>query len=393
MKLLAIIILVLLVVGGAAAWGLWSHRPEKIDQSSTSSDTKLAPHATPESLSSLMMFTGNSFWGRYTRDAANKTDNPAQFPFARLHEFDRDKYDAWMTGVECPTTQGAVDMSSKDMEATLTFNCDPSYLPEFAKWFTAVTLANNHTDNMGVDGFSETQTALAKNGIQYFGHYDPENLDNLCDVISLPVRATLSDGSIMKGKLPVAMCGYHGVFKIPSSDSVSVISKYTAIMPVFVMAHSGAEYQPAADTIKQNSYRSMIDAGADMVLGDHPHWVQNTEDYKGKLIVYSMGNFMFDQQWGAEVTRSAAIVVDATVDKSDASQLAGWLKLGETCAGYHDSCLAEAKAQGLKKLDLKYKFDFVATDDTGYQTHPAPELRSGIEKRLNWDKTMQALGQ
>ncbi len=60
------------------------------------------PHIV--SIESKLLFTGNSFWGRYTNDEAKKTDDPYAFPFSRLHEFDRKSYDAWVTGLECPTT-------------------------------------------------------------------------------------------------------------------------------------------------------------------------------------------------------------------------------------------------------------------------------------------------
>jgi len=367
----------------------WLNLPKNSEKSSENTKKPAeAPKVTK--IESKIMFAGNSFWGRYTNDAAKKTDKPYEFPFARLHEFERDKYDAWVTGLECPTAKKGVNMTSAQMEATLTFNCDPAYLPEFAKWFTAVSLANNHTDNMGADGFKETQEALDEHKIQYFGHYEPDELDELCDVISLPVRASLSDGSSKKAKLPVAMCGYHGVFKIPSTESVDVIKKYAEIMPVIVMPQSGAEYKPAPDEIKTTLYRAFIDAGADMVIGDHPHWVQTTETYKGKLIVYSMGNFMFDQQFNQEVTRSAAIEVDLMVDGEDLDR---WLELGEKCESYQDDCLEQAREQKLTKLAPKYNFGVIATDNKGYQTRPAPELQDGVEQRLRWHETMQALGQ
>lgn len=382
----------LIVLGLAAglvfvAW--WLNLPK---DSEKSSENIKKPAEVPKvtKIESKIMLAGNSFWGRYTNDAAKKTSEPYGFPFARLHEFGRDKYDAWVTGLECPTAKKGVNMTSAQMEATLTFNCDPAYLPEFAKWFTAVSLANNHTDNMGADGFKETQGALDEHKIQYFGHYEPDELDELCDVISLPVRASLSDGGSKKAKLPVAMCGYHGVFKIPSTESINVIRKYAEIMPVIVMPQSGAEYKPAPDEIKTTLYRAFIDAGADMVIGDHPHWVQTTEAYKGKLIVYSMGNFMFDQQFNQEVTRSAAIEVDLMVDGEGLDR---WLELGEKCESYQDDCLEQARGQELTKLKPKYNFGVIATDNKGYQTRPAPELQDGIEQRLRWRETMQALGQ
>ena len=159
-----------------------------------------------------------------------------------------------------------------------------------------MTLANNHTDNQGVAGFTETQKHLEENSIQYFGHPDPRVLTDICDVIALPAKITYSDGTIKKGELPVAMCGYHGFIRIPPPESIALMKRYASLMPVIAMPHAGKEYVATADELKTELYRSMIDNGADMVIGDHPHWVQNTEAYKGHPIIYSMGNFIFDQQ-------------------------------------------------------------------------------------------------
>lgn len=349
---------------------------------------KVAP--TPVALKSKILFSGNSFWGRYTNDAAMKTDKPYEFPFARLGEFGRENYDAWVTGLECPTTEKAANMTSAQMEEALVFNCNPAYLPEFAKWFTAVSLANNHTDNQGADGFTETQAALAKNNVQYFGHYDPEALNDVCDIVAVPVRVKMSDGSEQKNQLPIAMCGYHFVFKLPSAQSIALISECAKYLPTIVLPHGGAEYRPAPDEIKTRLYRSMIDAGADMVIGDHPHWVQTTEAYSGKLIVYSMGNFMFDQQWAEELMRSAAIEVDVEWDQS--AEIDSWTSISG-CEQYQDDCLETIKNLGLKKPTLKYRFGVIATGDKGYQTYLAPDLQAVVEQRLGWQQTMQALGQ
>ena len=238
----------------------------------------------------------------------------------------------------------------------------PAYLGEFAKWFDIVTLANNHTDNMGADGFLETQQSLGDNKIQYFGHYDPSELDEVCEVVSLPVKIHYDDKSEREGLLPVAMCGYHGVFKLPSAEAVALISKYAEKMPVIVFPHAGAEYKPVPDQIKTSLYRSFVDAGADMVVGDHPHWVQSTEVYNGKLIIYSMGNFMFDQQFNQEVTRSAAIDVEIT-SEGGSEQLEGWLELGDGCKKYHDDCFDRAEQKDLSRIQLNYKFNAIATSN------------------------------
>jgi poly-gamma-glutamate synthesis protein (capsule biosynthesis protein) len=154
----------------------------------------------------------------------------------------------------------------------------------------------------------------------------------------------------------------------------------------------GVEYQPAPDQLKTSFYRSLIDGGADMVLGDHPHWIQNTESYKGHLIVYSMGNFMFDQQGVTEVERSAAIEVVIKTGGDDKALIKKWLALGEKCSAYHDTCLADAVKQGLTKLDISFQFGVVGTSDANKITKPATAAeQAGILQRLQWQSTMNQL--
>ncbi len=355
---------------------------------SVKSPTKKVPKVA--SVSSNVLFLGNTFWGRYINDWSMASTLKYSYPFSRLNEFDRDKYDAWISGLECPTVAG-VKMTSAEQEQALQFNCSPEYLPEAAKWFTAFTLANNHTDNQGVEGFKETQQQLDKNGIQYFGHYDYKSTDDACEIISLPVSITKDNSIKIKGKLPIAMCGYHGVFGIPPAEAVAEMQKYSKYMTVIAMPHMGAEYKTLPDEIKTTFYRSLIDGGADMVIGDHPHWIQTTESYKGHLIVYSMGNFMFDQQGDLDLTRSAGInVLLKTSDKSDL--LEKWLKVGESCSTYKDDCLSKIESDNLTKLDVKYQFGVVGTTDSDKIAKPATaEQQSSILERLKWQSTMQQL--
>jgi poly-gamma-glutamate synthesis protein (capsule biosynthesis protein) len=353
--------------------------------------TSVHPKATPISASANTLFFGNMYFGRYINEWSMASPLSYAYPFSRLNEFDRANYDAWITGLECPAVSG-VQLTPAEEDATLTFNCNPVYLKEAKKWFTAVTLANNHTDNQGLAGFAETQKHLAENGIQYFGHPDPRVLTDICDVIALPAKITYTNGASEKGSLPIAMCGYHGFIRTPPPESIALMKQYADYMPVIAMPHAGKEYVAAADELKTDLYRSMIDNGADMVIGDHPHWVQNTEAYKGHPIIYSMGNFIFDQQYSAEVTRSAAINVLFEVKNADKAQLTKWLALGKTCAGYHDTCLEQAKKEGFKKLPYTFTLSVVGTDDSGHITKPASEsVTQGILQRMNWSTTISQL--
>ncbi|MFZ1248918.1 MAG: CapA family protein [Candidatus Saccharimonadales bacterium] len=370
----------------AAAWKFVPSPPRPVQPVKVA-----ALSAQPRSLSSNTMFFGNIYFSRYVNDWSMASPLKFAYPFSRLNEFDRPKYDAWIAGLECPTVAGLQQTSAQE-DATLSFNCNPQYLPEAAKWFTAFTLANNHTDNQGAAGFAETQKHLDENKIQYFGHPDPRELNDLCDVTSLPARVTDTEGKETKGMLPVAMCGYHGFIRLPQEDALAVMKKYAPYMPVFALPHAGKEYVASPDEIKTKLYRSMIDNGADMVIGDHPHWVQTTESYKGHPIIYSMGNFIFDQQLRPEMTRSAGIQVLLEVKNANPTLLKNWLKLGKSCAAYHDTCLEQAVQQKLTKLPFTYKLGVVGTDDYEKIVKPASaEVQASILQRMNWSQTVSQL--
>lgn len=344
-----------------------------------------------KSISSNVLFLGNTYWGRYINDWSMASELKYDYPFSRLNEFNRQDYNAWISGLECPTVSGVYQTSAEE-DSTLTFNCSPDYLSEAAKWFTAFTLANNHTDNQGEAGFEETRQHLETNGIQYFGHYDYQNVDDACEVIGLPVTIKESNNSTKDGKLPIAICGYHGVFGVPVDEAVAEISNYSPYMTVVAMPHMGAEYKTEPDQLKTSFFRSLIDAGADMVLGDHAHYIQNSESYNGHLIVYSMGNFIFDQQGNSEVTRSAGINVVIDIQNQDSELLEKWLKIGETCTAFKDDCLQQIKDQNLAKLRVTYKFGVVGTNDADKIVKPATaEQQASILERLDWQNTINNL--
>ncbi len=389
-KYIVTIALILGFIGvGYAVWqvGLLLQASEPTVTFNPKTETEL----TASSVTSKMLVMGDVYWGRYINDWSQASSLKYAYPFQRLSEFERDKYNAWIADMECPITNNP-KVSSAVEDSTLQFDCSPAYLPEAKKWFTAFTLANNHTDNQGAAGYTETQKHLDEHGIQYFGSYDPEDYANICNVLSIPATVTMSDGSKKDGKLPFVWCGYHGVFRTPSAESVAVMSKYSSLFPVIAMPHSGAEYKTGPDEIKTTLYRGLIDGGADVVLGDHAHWVQTSEAYKGKLIVYSLGNFIFDQQGATELTRSAVISMTASIDAHTAPDIDKWLALGESCGAYTDNCLAEATKQGLTKLPFRLHFAVLGSNNSGKMVHLATDAElASIKQRMNWQQTITGL--
>ncbi len=316
---------------------IFGTKPVNSSNTSVTSQRKEQPKII--SASSRLLVVGDVFWGRqYERKRLNNEPNAIQFPFSGLASYDKSKYNTWIADIECPITDRNIDFQTQ--WDAIALNCRPEFMGEFAKWFEIATLANNHIYDIDKDvGYNSTTNYLDKSNIQYFGHFLASEHDKACKVVNVGLDVKYSDNSTKKTKLPIAMCGYHGVISIPKPEDIAVINKYSSKFFTIAMPHMGVEYQPTADSIKTSTYHAMVDAGADVVAGGHPHWVQNTESYKNKLIVYSMGNFIFDQQSTADVQRSVAL--DASLDfntPEQLQQLDKWLNIEEKCQ-YNTTCL------------------------------------------------------
>ena len=310
-------------------------------------------------------------------------------PFSQLNTFNREQYDAWSTDFECPITNNVV--SYQTQINNLVFNCRPEFLPEAAKYFNIFDLANNHTDNQGGEkGLAETRQHLQAAGAQYFGTFDPADSSHVCEVLALPVRLQKSDKTEQKASLPVAFCGWHYFYRKPLAGEIAVMDKYAKIMPVFAFAEMGVEYHAAADATQVEIAHQIMDHNPEFLIANNPHWVQNTESYKGKLIVYATGNFIFDQL-DAETNRSASMDVAMTVPYDTNAEK--WLALAPTCTAFQDDCLAKAEQQGLTKVKLSLQYGVVAGQN-GYKvvTHKADAAtQTAVLQRLQWQVTCAQL--
>jgi poly-gamma-glutamate synthesis protein (capsule biosynthesis protein) len=79
---------------------------------------------------------------------------------------------------------------------------------------------------------------------------------------------------------------------------------------LIVTFHWGEEYQSKSSLLQRELAHSVIDSGADLIVGSHPHVVQEIENYQGKLIFYSLGNFIFDQSFSKETQQGFALGVE-----------------------------------------------------------------------------------
>jgi poly-gamma-glutamate capsule biosynthesis protein CapA/YwtB (metallophosphatase superfamily) len=200
------------------------------------------------------------------------------------------------------------DLTIANLEGTLTtakHREDTTFAfrgrPEFASMLVKgsveiVNLANNHSADCGARGIQETKENLEHAGVGYFG------------------LGTVDKRSI-KG-IEVVNLGYTGGrLEVRDAMAKAVKSEKRADNLVVVSFHWGIEGEHAANDVQQKLAYAAIDAGADLVLGHHPHVLQGIEVYKGKQVVYSLGNFVFGGN--AQPASVESMIFQARFKKTD----------------------------------------------------------------------------
>ncbi|HUW21230.1 MAG TPA: CapA family protein [Candidatus Bathyarchaeia archaeon] len=160
-----------------------------------------------------------------------------------------------------------------------------------------VSLANNHVLDQGEAGLSETIQLIKQNFMTPVGLRDPAFLEvNGVKLVFLAYNAVNPQSTLVSWADPAVI-----------ESEIKRFSREADVLVVYF--HWGQEY---AETPRSGSgspfdpkklAHQAIDAGADLVLGSHPHVVWDNEWYNGKLIVYSLGNFVFDQSWSQETQK------------------------------------------------------------------------------------------
>lgn len=176
----------------------------------------------------------------------------------------------------------------------------------------AVSLANNHSYNGGQAGFINTMNSLTKRGIKYFGagkNYNEAHTARIIEVKGVKV-GLLGYNSIVggysatpttAGMAEISLAPWEPFNEAEVKQMEQDIRAAAAVADVVaVQYHWGTEYTHMANEQQRKVGQRAIDAGADLVIGSHPHWVQGIEWYKDRLITYSLGNFVFDQEWSVK---------------------------------------------------------------------------------------------
>ncbi|MBI1886331.1 MAG: CapA family protein [Chloroflexi bacterium] len=167
-----------------------------------------------------------------------------------------------------------------------------------------VSLANNHALDYGLTALADTRAALAAAGVLYAGAGGNEAGARAPVIVGrkglrlafLAYVNTPSDsGSGFDVSGTAATAGRAGVaWATAEAVAADVAAARGQADIVIVSLHTGPEYQEPPSPLQVEVARAAIDAGAALVLGHHPHVLQGIERYKRGLIIYSLGNFVFD---------------------------------------------------------------------------------------------------
>jgi poly-gamma-glutamate capsule biosynthesis protein CapA/YwtB (metallophosphatase superfamily) len=231
-----------------------------------------------------LVATGDVIPARYTDKTIRELGNDFNYTVAETKHITADA-DITVINLEaplvsyCPLTEGG-----------FTFCGQPGFTEALlAAGVDVATLENNHIGNYGAAGIEETRGHLESAGILWADRYSPAIFD---------VRG------MRFGFIAFNAVGEY----IDRPAMVAAIEELRSQVDVLSVAfHWGAEYVSVpnisygiAEDYPPDIGHLAVDAGADLVIGNHPHWVQGIEIYNGKFITYAHGNFIFDQMWSYE---------------------------------------------------------------------------------------------
>jgi poly-gamma-glutamate capsule biosynthesis protein CapA/YwtB (metallophosphatase superfamily) len=187
--------------------------------------------------------------------------------------------------------------------------------------FDVVSLANNHTDDYGAVGLLDTMSHLDGQGIAYVGLSAEAGGEQ--QPVTLEVRglrlAFLAYNQVSPRWAPSGE-GDSGPAWLEPETAYADIRRAAGVSDfVVVSLHWGTEYLPLPDEFQREVARGMLEAGAGLIIGHHPHVIGAVDWEDGGFVAYSLGNFVFDQTFSVETTQG--LVLRCLIDRTGLKQV------------------------------------------------------------------------
>ncbi|MFA7301504.1 MAG: CapA family protein [Candidatus Shapirobacteria bacterium] len=247
---------------------------------------------TPTSIPVVSIgLVGDLGLGRFITSTA-RSKNDYNYSFSSISSW-LGQNDFTLANLESPIIKNC----PQGLTGTFTFCGDDKFIPVLEKYNFVLNLNNNHILNYGQTGLNQTQTLL-------------NNIPNFYDNF-----LTKTINGVSFGFLGFDYITYPTLDK---NEILNKIKQYNFRVDYLIISiHWGNEYLPKAEAWRVTLAHDMVDAGADIIHGHHPHVWQDYEVYQDKLIFYSFGNFIFDQSWSWETSHSQIAIVTLSKNKID----------------------------------------------------------------------------
>jgi poly-gamma-glutamate synthesis protein (capsule biosynthesis protein) len=253
-----------------------------------------------------LIFVGDIMLSRQIGVIINQEQDPL-FPFLRITERIQNA-DIAFANLEGPASTQGTDQGSE-----YSFRAEPDTLKGLSfAGFNVVSVANNHSFDWGPLAFQDTISYLKKNSVLSVG-----GGDNFASAHT-PARIE-KNGEVFcfLGYSQFANDYVSGKDSSPSMAKLDIDqmtvdinkAKTDSCTNIIISIHWGNEYEIHPQDSQRVIAHALIDAGANLVIGHHPHVIQDVESYKNGLIAYSLGNFVFDQNFSEDTRKGMMLEV------------------------------------------------------------------------------------
>lgn len=240
--------------------------------------------------------------------------------------------DIVVANLECPVTKIQEPINKKFI-----FRAEPEWLSALKKHGVShLNLANNHSMDQGRGGLIDTERNIHDYGLISLGFGENEN--KACQpflLANFPRKIFLLSSVQVPSEnwtyLPNQPCVCENSYDSITKQITDLKSKDPDCV-VMVQFHWGNEHVVKPTTQQKKIAHAIVDAGADCIIGHHPHVIQTIETYKGKSIFYSIGNFIFDQK---KAINTKGLLLQMEITESEIKEYSIPFKI-ENCTPYLD---------------------------------------------------------
>jgi hypothetical protein len=286
-----------------ATWLLGCDQPESHEASPPATVAATAapekPHSRPDFRPIHIAITGDLMLGRSLSPEMLATRDG--FPFAHTGDY-LSSFDLTVGNLECVVSTLGSPIPGKQF----TFEANPVGFERLRNaGFDVVSVANNHSGDYGQQAFMDMLDHLPTHDIMPLG--GGANLAAAHTPVIKTVHTTtvgfLAYCEIEPSSFAATATTPGHAWLDPTLMRADISALRSRVDYIIVFTHWGIEYQTLPDADQQALAHLAVDSGADLVVGAHPHVRQTVELYLGKPIIYSLGNFVFDEMPGYEESR------------------------------------------------------------------------------------------